>query len=298
MDSELKDMITRNPKVIEMMGYQSHEACMYAISLDPNAIVCVKCPTMDMFDFIIARDPTFINNLSDNMIGILLTKNQNLIHYVKNRKFVYQVLCINPYNIALISNPNDDEIAYAVDKNPLVLSYIKKQSDKLCIAAVSKCGNALEYVIKQTKEICIAAVQQNGWSIRYVKSYLLCDEIYIEALLESPESVLYIENPPDYVIIAALGMKPELIVNWQNDAMLVELAVNKSPSVLKLIKKQTPNMCLSAVLASGMSLKYVKDKTFSLCMTACIKDHDALKYVPDEIKAAHASVFKNFIPKN
>jgi hypothetical protein len=51
--------------------------------------------------------------------------------------------------------------------------------------------------------------------------------------------------------------------------------------VLIYVKKQTPEICMSAVKNSGWALQYVKKQTPELCVVAVIQNRLALQYVKD-----------------
>lgn len=56
-------------------------------------------------------------------------------------------------------------------------------------------------------------------------------------------------------------------------------AVQQNGLILEHVKEQTPELCMAAVQKDPWALEHVKEQTLELCMTAIQQDGRALKYV-------------------
>jgi hypothetical protein len=118
----------------------------------------------------------------------------------------------------------------AVEQNGWFIKHVKLefQTREMCLEAIKQTGGlALQYIVNQTEEICHAAVRENGALLQYVKNQT--ENICLDAI-----------NPH---FMKAIHMSNEIAYEFNRKTSQTA----KTSEILKLVKKQTKEICLIAV---------------------------------------------------
>lgn len=273
-------------------------------------------------DFLLNNNPNYITNIKNPSYQQCLTvikKSAKLINYIP-LEHQSEELCMiavqdYPESIKFMEKQTDSIALTAVLQRGRVLQFVKNKTDDICEAAVDNDGTALEFVDNQTDIIIKKAFLQNTTAFKFIKNKTY--EIIEYACSIDHNLIEFIINPSDpstvtkyqKIIMDALKKKGTLLkhipIAYQtpeicqaaidNDPYAVEsmdptllsedLAikiVSKNGSLLRIIKNQTPKICMEAIKNYPQGLYYVNNQTEELCMTALQLNHNTLVYIKDQ----------------
>jgi hypothetical protein len=158
----------------------------------------------------------------------------------------------------------------AVREDGMALRYMKEQTPEICLEAVRQDSRALRYVKEQTTEICLETVRQDGRALQFVKQQT--PAICLEAVKSDGRALRYAKRQTEKLCLAAIRQCAN-VMKWgwevrQDDEEWLdkeerygtrpdEYPLNSN--LLRLVKRQTLEICRAAVRKDGMELQYVKN---------------------------------------
>jgi hypothetical protein len=236
--------IKNNPFALTFVRTQTVKISMYAIEQDYDNLKYIKHQTEKMCLVCIeANVNTFkhVKRQTEKICLAALEKDLTLFHYVKNksRRICEFVISKNPLYLEYITNQSLELCIQAVSLNPTSLIFVKDQTEQLCLLSISQDPTLLKIVQTQTEQICLESVKQKGLLIMLVKNKTR--KICIEALKEDYNAIRFIDNP--------------------SEDLILEILNKENLKILKLIKKQSLNICNRAIELGDESFLYIDKLT-------------------------------------
>ncbi len=212
----IRAFIKAYPKKFSKIKNPSDELKLYAISCgapfssikNPTEKMLFELVKYDRSNFLKIKNPSFV------IQKYVIKKSWNYIRCIKNPSYEIEKLAIDSRpDIAVIleiKNPSDKAILHAINANPSVIWYMTNMYDdipeKFLLAAVKKDGSVIKYIIDHKGEeflshqIKMEAVKNSPYSIAFLDNP--CEDLQIAACEASSGSILYINNPTEYVKLA------------------------------------------------------------------------------------------------
>ena len=109
--------------------------------------------------------------------------------------FFKEYIRFKPEVLALITDPPDELVAYALRTVPTCYAFLgARATPAAALIAVTANGNVLRQVTCQTPEIVMAAVRQTGMSLEWAAAVLRTYDVCLEALKQDRRAVVHV--PP------------------------------------------------------------------------------------------------------
>jgi hypothetical protein len=155
----------------------------------------------------------------------------------------------------------------------------------------------LESLIDPSDAVILAAIEADGTAIRFVPGERQSEDMKMRAIIKSPDSLRWIFNPSDRVILETLEKCGGMISEVKNKNDLYwETALKNDGNAIRFHADPSESLCLTAIRQTGSAIQYVpKEKqTEFLSLAAVIQDPMALEFIHDQTeKLIRAAFFGN-----
>jgi hypothetical protein len=266
--------------------FQTRELCETILNRDPHLI-----------EYLNPKNDSDMEYLCDFAIG----NNSNSIFCIpkkfRTNERINQVFDDCPNVIRFIKDPTDQQIARAIEHNPINLRFIpwNKQTDALIEMAIDKDPACIAFVADQKEEFCWQALHKDPSCLNEIRDFstamvqyaLMQPDIRLETLLISTIPAcwkkLSLEQKKQIVL-----NKPNILTEFGDYVNFtyeeVKMFVSLDGEMLQRIPKcdMTTDICEDAVRNKPAALRHVPKPflTLDLCKKATTADPDAMLYVP------------------
>jgi hypothetical protein len=132
-ESEIFNLIMREPFNIRYIDNPSEKLCKLAVQLDGNAIKYIP-----------------ERQRNEEVCKLALQRNGDVIHYIHEHQRSEELCKLavqqHPYLIRYIHNPSEEVCKLAVQRDPNVIIYIHNPSEEVCKLAILLNKNVTKYI--------------------------------------------------------------------------------------------------------------------------------------------------------
>lgn len=263
-EDQLKNMITQNRFIFEIVKNPSKELCMFALNLGGSFLEFVppEHKTYDLCMFAI-REGARLRHVPSNVIDVEMC---NVAISIWNLNY-YDI----PMNVQTVELANK-----MIDYDPSLITHIKPnlQTEDMWKKALTHDGMLISKMdkSKQTNELCIISVtnchnvfQSDYNALQYIKPSLQTDEMCMISVTQYPLSLKSVINKTYPICLKAV----------EGAAIAIEYV----PENL-----QNLDICTLSVSDNGLALQYIKNKTYPLCLLAVQNNPVAFCDVPKDLQ--------------
>jgi|GEM_PF-1921539 len=175
----------------------------------------------------------------------------------------------------------------AVKSNARALTVVQwgRLGSRLCdsvrFTAVQKNGLALRWIKEQSPELCLEAVRQNHKALACVDK-TMCGTI-------SPHCYSLLQEEAQKAEKKASERKTKRAAKTKNKE-----AEDQEPKIdLRVVDRQTEELCLKAVIQDGLQIQYVHRQTRRLCRAAVHQNPEAEEYIRDNNMVSLNDLLRN-----
>jgi hypothetical protein len=143
----------------------------------------------------------------------------------------------------------------------------------------------LESLIDPIYAVILAAIEADGTAIRFVPSERQSDDMKMRAIINRPESLKWIFNPSDRVILETLEKCGAMITEVKNKNDLYwETALKNDGNAIRFHTDPSESLCLTAIRQTGSAIQYVprEKQTEFLSLAAVMQDPMALEFIYEQ----------------
>lgn len=301
-EAELLELINYEPCTIGIIRNQTPELCLAAITLQPYCLAYLQDQSEDLCLLAVQKNSSvaeLIRELHEDLVIKMLTLNPVVIRYIEQtEERCLLAVSINSVVLHYIQNQTRDICLEAIKNNPHSIKYSKYQDEDIWRYAISLSRTVIQEIGKRHPSLQQELYEQDPSLLPHLAALPL--DSLMDAIHRDCFNIKHIKNPSEEMQMAAMRINPRVFVHIDSptvdvcnmaiesgtfqrkicvyNQMVAQIAMTVDPRYIKLILKQSLDMCEKAFDHNPKLIKYCQIQTLSMCEKAVAYDPALIQY--------------------